>query len=250
MLLRRTIVASLLPLGACGSGSPADGGDPHEIVAAGILPSPLPDLMIGETVQLRLETRTRGGEALQTTTADWSLTDGSGTISPTGVLTASRSGTVAGAQGGARAEARFTVLPFPESHPVGGTWQVTRWIRSPVSGEFPGFDLLASGYQGVTLTLTAVDQGLLYGTVLVVGTDGTGLAHRARGTVIASHPDQLRLLLLPDVNSRFPLVLEEAWFRWERQGAGVRLTQTDETPSWRFPSGQVRDSRDLIDLTR
>lgn len=245
-----TCMAALLWLVACTGGGPAEGGDPDEIVAARIVPAPLPSLMIGETVQLRLETRTRGGERLETTTAEWSLAEGAGTISQTGVLTAARSGTVAGSQLGARAQASFTVLPFPEAHPVGGTWRVTRWIRSPVSGEFPGFDLLASGYQGVTLTLAAVDAGLVYGRVLVHGTDGTGLAHRASGTVIASHPDRLRLLLLPDANSRFPLILEEAWFRWESQAAGVRLIQTDETLSWRFPSGQVRDSRDLIDLAR
>lgn len=227
-----------------------EGGDPDEIVAARIIPAPLPRLMIGETVQVRLETRTRSGEQSQTTTADWSMAAGSGEITPTGVLTAARSGTVSGSQLGASAQASFTVLPFPDYHPVRGTWRVTRWIRSPVSGEFPGFDLLASGYQGVTLTLAAVDEGLVYGRVFVAGTDGTGVAHRASGTVIASHPDLLRLLLLPDGNSRFPLLLEEAWFRWERQGAGLRLIQTDETPAWRFPSGLVRDSRDLIDLAR
>lgn len=245
-----TCLAALLSLVACTGGGPAEGGDPDEIVAARIVPAPLPGLMIDETVQLRLETRTRGGGQFQTTTADWSLAAGSGDITPTGVLTAARSGTVAGNHLGVRAEASFTVLPFPDAHPVGGAWRVTRWIRSPVSGEFPGFDLLASGYHGVTLTLAAVDGGLVYGRVFAAGTDGTGLAHRASGTVVASHPDRLRLLLLPDGNSRFPLVLGEAWFRWERQGAGARLLQTDETPSWRYPSGQVRDSRDLIDLAR
>ena len=239
----------MLALASCAA-DPADQGDGDQVVTARILPAPLPDLLIGETVQLRLETLTRGGERLQTTTAEWSLTEGSGTITATGVLTAARSGTVAGSQLGARAQASFTVLPFPEFHPLKGTWRVARWIRSPVSGEFPGFDLLGSGYRDLTLTLAAVDEGLLYGTVRVDGTDGAGMVQRASGTVIASVPDRLRLLLLPDANSRFPLVLEEAWFRWELQGNTLRLIQIDETSAWRFPSGLVRNTQDLIELAR
>jgi hypothetical protein len=239
----------MLALASCAA-DPTDEGDRDQVVTARILPAPLPDLLIGETVQLRLETRTRGGEQLQTTTAEWSLTEGTGTITATGVLTAARSGTVAGSQSGVRAQASFTVLPFPEFHPLKGTWRVTRWIRSPVSGEFPGFDLLGSGYRDLTLTLAVVDAGLVYGTVRVDGTDGAGMVQRASGTVIASHPDRLRLLLLPDGNSRFPMVLEEAWFRWDRQGGEVRLSQVDETLSWRFPSGLVRNAQDLIDLAR
>ena len=249
MLLRRAMVASLLPLAACASGGPTDGGDPGEVVAARILPSPLPNLMIGQTVQLRLETRTRSGGQYQATTASWTLTEGSGTITSTGVLAAARSGTVTGDLLGARAEARFTVLPFPEFHPATGAWRVTRWIRTATPGG-ESFDLLLGGYQAVTLAMAPVDQGLAWGRVQADGTDPRGGAQRSRGTVIAVHPDRLSILLLPDAGSQFPLALEEAWVRWELQGNTLRLIQTDATSSWRFPSGLVRNTQDLIELAR
>jgi hypothetical protein len=236
-------------LAACAEGGPA-AGDADELLRARILPSPLPDLMIEENIQVRLEAETRGGARHRSSTPDWSLSDGSGRISPTGVLTAERSGIVSGRYEGLRAEATFTVLPFPNAHPTAGTWRVSQWVRSATTGDPESFDLLASGYLGVSVVLSAIDQGRAYGRLQLQGTGPDGATLRSSGTAIAAHPDRVRLLLLPDGGTPFPLTLEEAWFRWEVQDQVLRLTQIDETAAWRFPSGRVRGARDLIRLSR
>lgn len=89
----------------------------------------------------------------------------------------------------------------------------------------------------------------MYGRVRVAGADPSGKTQHSSGTVVAAWPDRLRILLLPDQASTFPLRLEDGAFTWELRGGLLRLTQTDST-RWLFPSGRLREARDVIELVR